>query len=676
MSKVPRVCLNMIVKNEGLIIERLLQSVHPYIDCYCICDTGSTDNTIELISTFAKAHNLPGQIIEEPFQDFGYNRSVSLKKCSEMPNVDYILLLDADMVFLVDPLMSVGEFKTQLCRADAFHVLQGTEFFHYKNIRIVKNAPDLHYWGVTHEHIVLPKGYRCAEFAKNVVFIRDIGDGGSKTGKFTRDIALLTKGLGTHPNNPRYLFYLANSYKNNNQLKEAIDTYHLRIAAGDWVEEIWYSYYSIGNCYYTMGNAPLAIYNWTEACQILPGRIENVFQIVNHYRNQSKYELAYQFYCIAKQMAATNPSPNYLFMENDVYSYKLDYEYSIIGYYRKCAQDDLSKTCMSLLNYPCLPSDLTANILSNYKFYVSQMKPIANENHRDLLTCFASCVQDIAGFQHSSPSFCKINDTEYVLNIRYVNYTISPDGKYAYDKHVVTKNYLHRLHFDKGWKIGSTKCLEYDNSIDNIYVGLEDIRIYPSVGKYLYNCNRGNQNNEIRVEMGELDIETGRTQHSQVLSCDENPGRCEKNWVYCPSGNDEPLIVYSWHPLILGKAVDGKFIKTHTILTPVTLFQHMRGSCNGILIQDEIWFLCHLVSHESKRYYYHCFVILDSKTYAYKKHTRLFTFEKSNIEYCLGCIYEKNDDFIIGYSTMDRTSNFISVSKSVFDSETLMIRSS
>ena len=45
----PTLCLNMIVKNESKIITRLLESVLPIIDTYCICDTGSTDNTIEVI---------------------------------------------------------------------------------------------------------------------------------------------------------------------------------------------------------------------------------------------------------------------------------------------------------------------------------------------------------------------------------------------------------------------------------------------------------------------------------------------------------------------------------------------------------------------------------------------------------------------------------------------------
>ena len=41
------ICLNMIVKNESAIIRRLFDSVLPIIDTYCICDTGSTDNTKE-----------------------------------------------------------------------------------------------------------------------------------------------------------------------------------------------------------------------------------------------------------------------------------------------------------------------------------------------------------------------------------------------------------------------------------------------------------------------------------------------------------------------------------------------------------------------------------------------------------------------------------------------------
>ena len=95
---VPKICLNMIVKNESKIILRLLETVTPLIDSYCICDTGSTDDTIEIIRNYCKSHKIPGKIMEEPFRDFGYNRTYALQQCELIPNIDYILLMDADMV--------------------------------------------------------------------------------------------------------------------------------------------------------------------------------------------------------------------------------------------------------------------------------------------------------------------------------------------------------------------------------------------------------------------------------------------------------------------------------------------------------------------------------------------------------------------------------------------------
>ena len=52
----PKLCLNMIVKNESKIITRLFDSIVDLIDCYCICDTGSmTTLSISLNNTFLRA---------------------------------------------------------------------------------------------------------------------------------------------------------------------------------------------------------------------------------------------------------------------------------------------------------------------------------------------------------------------------------------------------------------------------------------------------------------------------------------------------------------------------------------------------------------------------------------------------------------------------------------------
>jgi len=137
-------------------------------------------------------------------------------------------------------------------------------------------------------------------------------------------------------------------------------------------------------------------------------------------------------------------------------------------------------------------------------------------------------------------------------------------------------------------------------------------------------------------------------------------------------GNRELKIIHSWWPLLIGQAVanDEKthtFALTHVVKTP-TFFKYLRGSSNGVNINGEIWFICHLVSYETRRYYYHVFVVLDEETYEVKKYSRLFTFEKQPVEYTLGFVYFKEkDQFLIGYSVMDRETKFIQVPKKRVD---------
>jgi glycosyltransferase involved in cell wall biosynthesis len=127
------ICLNMIVRNESKIITRLLNSVLPIIDCYCICDTGSTDNTIEVITDFFKTHNISGIIFSEPFKNFGYNRTVSLQKCYGLS--DYVLLLDADMQLSISSTFD----KSMLSSYEVIYICQGNLYTNYHcNIRIIK----------------------------------------------------------------------------------------------------------------------------------------------------------------------------------------------------------------------------------------------------------------------------------------------------------------------------------------------------------------------------------------------------------------------------------------------------------------------------------------------------------------------------------------------------------
>ena len=69
------ICLCMIVKNESKIIERCLNAAKEAIDYVSICDTGSTDQTIEIIENWCLENNIEGKVHQEEFKNFCHNRT-------------------------------------------------------------------------------------------------------------------------------------------------------------------------------------------------------------------------------------------------------------------------------------------------------------------------------------------------------------------------------------------------------------------------------------------------------------------------------------------------------------------------------------------------------------------------------------------------------------------------
>ena len=676
-----KLCLNMIVKNESRVIERLLSSVVKYIDCYCICDTGSTDNTIEIIQDFFTSQTppIPGKIVKEPFRDFGYNRTFALKACESL-DVEYVLLLDADMIFRVNPEISKQELHNRL-KDDVYYVFQGSDTFFYKNVRVVKNKLGMSYWGVTHEYVKTPDGTKYSKFEKDDVFINDIGDGGCKADKFIRDINLLKKGLENEPNNDRYTFYLANSYRDAGQYDNAIATYKKRIEIGGWFDEVWHSYYSIGKCYKYMGDMANAIWWWMEAYNFFPKRIENLFEIIHYYRCTGKNNLAYMYYILAEYERNKNDSSDYLFLQKDIYDYKLDYELSIIGYYCNFKNHDLIKCSMKILNYPFVEDSIARNVLSNYKFYTKDINKnnLLTQQNIDILNSIGKSLPEIQNcldeFVSSTPSMCLNENGDLVVNVRYVNYKINDKGGYENPGNISTKNVVAIIDVsEEEWELKREFVMGYNTEHDNLYVGLEDVRLFimEDEDKIYFNANRGLSYHNITIEHGIVDMEK-ETTVSGFISMD-GQREVEKNWVLFEDSNKNKKIIYNWSPLVIGdiestqdNSNNMKFIKTHEIENP-PFFKYLRGSTNGVKIGNEIWFICHSVSYEDRRYYYHIFVVLDATTYEVKKYTPFFTFQKEKVEYTLGFVYfDTTDEIMIGYSIMDRETKYMLVDKKNID---------
>ena len=95
--------LVMIVKNSGEILRECLQKNRNFIDYWTIVDTGSTDNTPDIIREELK--DIPGALHFSEFTNFSETRNKAFelanKKCK------YMIVLDADSIMAGETLVKM-----------------------------------------------------------------------------------------------------------------------------------------------------------------------------------------------------------------------------------------------------------------------------------------------------------------------------------------------------------------------------------------------------------------------------------------------------------------------------------------------------------------------------------------------------------------------------------------
>jgi hypothetical protein len=217
--------------------------------------------------------------------------------------------------------------------------------------------------------------------------------------------------------------------------------------------------------------------------------------------------------------------------------------------------------------------------------------------------------------------------------------------------------------------------LSYDRSYDEVFVGIEDVRLLCSYSNTLYySSNRAIKRHNMVIEYGKIDLDKESTDvPCSLLHNSKSNSPIEKNWVLFEDDNNAIKCIYKWFPLQIGDIVGSLWNQTHEYEMPY-IFKMVRGSTNGVLVGDELWFINHAVSYEDRRYYYHMMVVLDRHTYQLKRYTPLWTFSGKTVEYTLGFVYNRvADHFLIGYSVFDRETHYIQVPKCTFDDQFIII---
>lgn len=386
-----KICLCMIVKNESAIIERCLNAAKPIIDFVSICDTGSSDNTVELIENWCSENGIPGTLHFAPFKNFGYNRTLAVRLAQQTyPEADYLLLLDADMLLEVDP-----KFDKSVLDKDQYLTLQYNSQIKFWLTRLLKASLPWHSVGVTHEYWdldrsrLLNKNYVDTSGKLDGLPIFDHEDGGSRMDKFERDKRLLLEGH-EDPTTPedlkmRYKFYLAQTFNSLDELEEAIKWYKLRVESGGWVEEVYYSLLQIGFCFERLAVRAgskakreeeeqyfaLALLYFQKAWEYRPVRAESLYQLARMHREKGNNQIGLMYALRGKEIPY--PKEDLLFVDYHVYDYLFDYEISICAYYitskfqlgRKA-----QKRLMTKINQ--LPEYIAAAVRNNEKFYNSK----------------------------------------------------------------------------------------------------------------------------------------------------------------------------------------------------------------------------------------------------------------------------------------------------------------
>ncbi|MEX0671805.1 MAG: hypothetical protein WD068_00450, partial [Candidatus Babeliales bacterium] len=365
----PLLGLVMIVKDEAHWVAKGLATIAPFIDYWCILDTGSTDGTQDLIKEALK--DVPGQLYQEPFIDFGASRNRVLALAGE--NAVFVVTLNAD------DFVCNGAQLRAFCEhhrdhhAATYMVLRtdATQACDYYCRRLIRTSAHKRFVGKTHEYL--------DDFSEHIVpdvaifFDPPTFDGERKKRAWERDLKILSDDYDNDPTNTRTVFYLAQTYECLGILPEAFKFYAIRAAMGGWREEHFEALYRKARVsYYLKKPFTQTLEYYLDAYNFSQHRAEPLYELANIYLERKNYSLAYMYGVHAARIPF--PPQDWLFVQRNVYTYKMYDLLGIVSWY--IGEYEMGERALkkALEQYP---ND--QHLLSNLQFYSDRKKNMVQD---------------------------------------------------------------------------------------------------------------------------------------------------------------------------------------------------------------------------------------------------------------------------------------------------------
>ena len=330
----PHIASVIMVKNESVRLSVTLNSLIGVVDSLVVYDTGSTDDTIDILKTFSNESGIPLRLLEGTFVDFAISRNEMLDFVDTFDDIDYIILMDCNDE-IRDPLSLLRKALETNTEISVFRMRQElychgnrTSWF---NKKVVKPRLGFRYVGVVHECLDTKDAVN-ENLPSDIVLFQDkINDDAKGAARWRRDKDILLSEYKKNPLDSRTVFYLAQTYGCIGDNVNSLKYYTIRSKMEGFEEERFISYMRCGWFSESLIEDWDISMGWYMKAFAHRNRVEPLISMAKYYIKQSKYRCAFLFVNMACDLK--QPDDGALFVDQHQYDYARWHLLGIIAYY-------------------------------------------------------------------------------------------------------------------------------------------------------------------------------------------------------------------------------------------------------------------------------------------------------------------------------------------------------